>query len=170
MASLETQIASGEVGDAVAVLVPESIPGGSSNLNGRLLTGSVQRTMKARSMAAKHRQEGLPFEAVLEQLEVWAARVLSTWFGAFDGRSAKLEERRNMTIEITKPEIEALISQRIRSGAFGSPEDVILDALQSTVSRARTGAELVVAIQASPCRELEIEPERYPLPVRDVTL
>ena len=75
-----------------------------------------------------------------------------------------------MTIEITKPEIEALISQRIRSGAFASPEDVILDALQSTVSRARTGAELVAAIQASPCRELEIEPERYPLPVRDVTL
>ena len=33
-----------------------------------------------------------------------------------------------------------------------------------------TGQALVDAIQASPCREIEIEPKRAPLPVRDVSL
>jgi antitoxin ParD1/3/4 len=35
-----------------------------------------------------------------------------------------------MTIEINRPEIEALIRQRLRSGAFESVEDVIFDALE----------------------------------------
>ncbi|MGA8437221.1 MAG: hypothetical protein WB762_25800 [Candidatus Sulfotelmatobacter sp.] len=34
-----------------------------------------------------------------------------------------------MTIEITRPEIEALIQQRLHSGAFESVEDVLFDAL-----------------------------------------
>ncbi len=34
-----------------------------------------------------------------------------------------------MTIEITRPEIEALIQQRLHSGAFESVEDVLIDAL-----------------------------------------
>jgi prevent-host-death family protein len=34
----------------------------------------------------------------------------------------------------------------------------------------RTGQALVEAMQASPCREVEIEPERLVLPVRDVVL
>jgi len=75
---------------------------------------------------------------------------------------------RAMTIEITKPEVEALIEQRLRSGAFSSAEDVILHALRSSEPRQRTGAELVAAMQASPCREIDIEPPRYRLPVRDV--
>ena len=33
-----------------------------------------------------------------------------------------------------------------------------------------TGQALIDAIQASPCREIEIEPKRAPLPVRDVSL
>jgi hypothetical protein len=33
-----------------------------------------------------------------------------------------------------------------------------------------SGAALVVAIQASPCREVDIEPRRRRLPVRDSTL
>ena len=37
-----------------------------------------------------------------------------------------------MTIEITKPEVEALINQRLESGAFKDAEDVILQALQSS--------------------------------------
>jgi hypothetical protein len=37
-----------------------------------------------------------------------------------------------MTIEITRPEIESLIHQRLRSGAFMDVEDVILQALQSS--------------------------------------
>jgi len=37
-----------------------------------------------------------------------------------------------MTIEITKPETEALIDQRLRSGGFSDAEDVILQALKSS--------------------------------------
>jgi antitoxin ParD1/3/4 len=36
-----------------------------------------------------------------------------------------------MTIEITRPEIEELIQQRLRSGAFESVEDVLIDALEA---------------------------------------
>ncbi|MGA3043463.1 MAG: hypothetical protein ABSF54_22025 [Bryobacteraceae bacterium] len=36
-----------------------------------------------------------------------------------------------MTIEITRPELESLIQQRLRSGEFADAEDVILRALQS---------------------------------------
>ncbi len=35
-----------------------------------------------------------------------------------------------MTIEINRPEIEALIQQRLHSGAFESVEDVLHDALE----------------------------------------
>ena len=35
-----------------------------------------------------------------------------------------------MTIEIKRPGIEALIQQRLRSGAFESVEDVLFDALE----------------------------------------
>jgi antitoxin ParD1/3/4 len=40
-----------------------------------------------------------------------------------------------MNIEINRPEIEALIQQRLRSGAFQSVEDVLLDALNSQGER-----------------------------------
>lgn len=35
-----------------------------------------------------------------------------------------------MTIEIKRPEIEALIQQRLHSGAFETAEDVLFDALE----------------------------------------
>ena len=35
-----------------------------------------------------------------------------------------------MTIEINRPEIEALIQQRLHSGGFESVEDVLFDALE----------------------------------------
>jgi antitoxin ParD1/3/4 len=35
-----------------------------------------------------------------------------------------------MTIEINRPEIEALIRQRLHSGAFASVEEVLVDALE----------------------------------------
>jgi antitoxin ParD1/3/4 len=35
-----------------------------------------------------------------------------------------------MTIQINRPEIEALIQQRLHSGAFESVEDVLIDALE----------------------------------------
>jgi len=74
-----------------------------------------------------------------------------------------------MTIEITKPEVEALIQQRIQSGAFAGAEDVILHALRFSNPGHPTGADLVAATQASPYREIDIEPTRDRLPVRDVT-
>lgn len=37
-----------------------------------------------------------------------------------------------MTIQITKPEVEALINQRLQSGAFKDAEDVVFQALQSS--------------------------------------
>jgi hypothetical protein len=40
-----------------------------------------------------------------------------------------------MTIQITRPEVEELINQRLRSGAFKDAEDVILQALQSSPPR-----------------------------------
>ena len=38
--------------------------------------------------------------------------------------------RRKMTIEITRPELEALIQERLRTGGFKDPQDAILEAFQ----------------------------------------
>ena len=40
-----------------------------------------------------------------------------------------------MTIQITRPEIEALIQERLHSGAFESVEDVLFDALEMQAER-----------------------------------
>ena len=40
-----------------------------------------------------------------------------------------------MTIQINRPEIEALIQQRLHSGAFESVEDVLYDALEVQAER-----------------------------------
>jgi antitoxin ParD1/3/4 len=40
-----------------------------------------------------------------------------------------------MTIEINRPEIEALIQQRLHSGAFQSVKDVLFDALEIQAER-----------------------------------
>jgi hypothetical protein len=37
-----------------------------------------------------------------------------------------------MTIQITKPEVEAIIKQRLQSGGFKDAEDVIFHALQAS--------------------------------------
>jgi hypothetical protein len=44
-----------------------------------------------------------------------------------------------MTIQITKPEVEALINQRLRTGGYKDAEDVVWRALQS--SPAETGIQ-----------------------------
>ena len=41
-----------------------------------------------------------------------------------------------MTIQITKPEVEALINQRLQTGGFKDAEDVVWQALQSLPPRA----------------------------------
>ena len=43
-----------------------------------------------------------------------------------------------MTIQITKPEVEALINQRLQSGGYKDAEDVILQALQSSPAKPPT--------------------------------
>jgi hypothetical protein len=79
-----------------------------------------------------------------------------------------------MTIEIHKPELEALIRERMKAGGFNNVEDVLMQALETLAVTApaaknRTGADLIAAMQASPYREIEIEPARHRMPVRDVT-
>lgn len=76
-----------------------------------------------------------------------------------------------MTIEITSPDVEALIQQHMQAGAFKTPEDLIRVVLRSSVPETRTGADLVAALQACPYPEVDIEPARVLSPVvRDISL
>lgn len=43
-----------------------------------------------------------------------------------------------MTIQIAKPEVEALINQRLKTGGFKDAEDVVFQALQSSPPNAAT--------------------------------
>jgi hypothetical protein len=84
-----------------------------------------------------------------------------------------------MTIEIHTPELEALIMRRMKSGGFHTVEEALLEALKTSpplaeqaerMAEPRTGAGLIAALQASPYREIDIEPARYRPPVREVVL
>jgi hypothetical protein len=84
-----------------------------------------------------------------------------------------------MTIEIRKPELEALIREWMQSGAFEDVEDVLMQALKSSPLAGKkdtvrgggglraTGAELVAAMEASPCKEISLEVKGERAPVRD---
>lgn len=75
-----------------------------------------------------------------------------------------------MTIEITSPDVEALIQQHMQAGAFKTPEDLIRVVLRSAALGTRTGADLVAALRACPYLEVDIEPSRVPSPVvRDIS-
>ncbi len=75
-----------------------------------------------------------------------------------------------MTIEINSPELEELIRQRMQSGAFQYPEDLIREVLRPFGPETRTGAALIEAMQACPHPDVEIESPRVLSPlVRDVT-
>jgi hypothetical protein len=95
-------------------------------------------------------------------------------------RKSRDRRAKAMTIEIQKPELEALILERMQKGGFASIEDALMQALEASPVVAehhgksrdrRTGADLIAALQASPYRELDIEPSRFRLtmPARDVT-
>jgi len=76
-----------------------------------------------------------------------------------------------MTIEITSPDLEAIIRQRMQAGVFKNPEDVIREALLSSAPDTRTGAAWIAAMQACPYPEIDMEPVRVPSPLmRDVSL
>ena len=84
-----------------------------------------------------------------------------------------------MTIEIHRPELEALIRERMKKGAFEDVEDVLMQALESSPLSAGkeavpsdeavplTGEDLIRAMQASPYKEINLEPQRDRLPVRE---
>jgi hypothetical protein len=61
----------------------------------------------------------------------------------------------------------------MKSGGFGSVEDVLMhDLIVAAAAESNdepTGAALVAAMQACPVKDINIEPERYPMPVRDVS-
>jgi hypothetical protein len=78
-----------------------------------------------------------------------------------------------MTIQITSPEVEALINQRLRSGAFRDAEDVILQALQSsspttTLPDAPPAKDIVELF--APLRGLNLDFGRNPSTGRPVDL
>lgn len=85
-----------------------------------------------------------------------------------------------MNLEIQKPELAQRVQAQIESGHFSDVDELLekaLDALDecrnatAVAHDTRTGAELIAALQASPYRELEIEPPRLPLGnVRDIAL
>lgn len=52
-----------------------------------------------------------------------------------------------MTIQITRPEVEALINQRLKEGTFKDAEDVILMALKASESNGHDGVERREAIE-----------------------
>ena len=78
-----------------------------------------------------------------------------------------------MTIQITSPEVEALINQRLQSGAFRDAEDVILQALQSSLPTTplpgATAAKDIVELFA-PLRGLNLDFGRNPATGRPVDL
>lgn len=64
-----------------------------------------------------------------------------------------------MTIEIRRPELEALIIERMKVGGFHDVEDVLMQALRALpvtnagaagAAQKRTGADLIAAMQESP--------------------
>jgi hypothetical protein len=72
-----------------------------------------------------------------------------------------------MTIEIQQPEVEAMIEARMRGGSFASVEDALLQALKTAQlpsggsygeEAGLTGSALVAAFQASPHKEINLEP------------
>lgn len=78
-----------------------------------------------------------------------------------------------MAIQINRPEVEALINQRVQSGAFRDAEDVILQALQSSVPKpAQTDALPTKDIETlfAPLRCLNLNFSRNPSTGRPVEL
>ena len=75
---------------------------------------------------------------------------------------------------------KARFSELVRKARIEGPQHVTIHGRDEVVVIAAeafrrlcgglTGAALIAAAQASPHRDIELEPARFPLPVRDVTL
>jgi hypothetical protein len=78
-----------------------------------------------------------------------------------------------MTIQITRPEVEALINERLQSGSFKDAEDVILQALQAsppTMPPAEVPVAKDIAELFAPLRGLNLDFSRIPSTGRPVDL
>jgi Arc/MetJ-type ribon-helix-helix transcriptional regulator len=79
-----------------------------------------------------------------------------------------------MNIEIHKPELERRVREGIQTGRFQDVDELLtkaLDALsEKEAARLNSGAVLVAAMQASPCKEIDLQPRSDRLPVRDSVL
>ncbi|MDX2268327.1 MAG: hypothetical protein NW208_09485 [Bryobacter sp.] len=86
--------------------------------------------------------------------------------------SVKGETELVVTIEITNPEVVALIREPMQAGSFNSPEELLRELLRyPTTFQPRTGADLIAAMRACPYPEVDIEPDRVLSPrVRNVAL
>jgi Arc/MetJ-type ribon-helix-helix transcriptional regulator len=81
-----------------------------------------------------------------------------------------------MTLEIHRPELETLIREWMKSGAFSSVEDALIQALKAdppsptshNEPSRRMGSELVEAMQSSPHKDIDLDSARRPMPVRTV--
>jgi hypothetical protein len=87
-----------------------------------------------------------------------------------------MKEAAPMTIQITRPETEALINQRLKTGEFKDAEDVVLQALQSSALNSTTPsptgvtpAKDIVELFA-PLRGLNLDFGRNPSTGRPVDL
>jgi hypothetical protein len=87
-----------------------------------------------------------------------------------------IKEAAPMTIQITKPEVEALINQRLQKGGFKDAEDIVFQALQSSPPTAATApqpdpppAKDIVELFA-PLRGLNLDFGRNPSTGRPVDL
>jgi len=63
-----------------------------------------------------------------------------------------------MTIEIDRPEVEALIQQRLQQGGFKDPQDVILHALHASEPSRPTSADLLSALRSSSAQDADQAP------------
>jgi len=64
-----------------------------------------------------------------------------------------------MTIEINRPEVEALIRERLRKGGFRDPQDVILHALRASENSQPSSTDLLAALRSSPGEDAEHAPD-----------
>ena len=79
-----------------------------------------------------------------------------------------------MNIEIHQPELARRVLEGIQSGRFHDVDELLtkaLDALsEKEAARPQSGAALVAAMQASPYKEIDLQPRSDRLPVRDALL
>ena len=75
-----------------------------------------------------------------------------------------------MTIQITSPEAEALINQRLQSGAFKDAEDVFLQALRSSIPPASDVPAKDIEELFAPLRGLNLDFSRNPSNGRPIDL